>query len=157
MINSFEYGDIRYVDGLTGILKYYEALIQRGGLTARGGEVRSLKLGLILDLLKAMGIPEGHKSGLTSAVLRGWNMNCRNKSTGQVEEELRMISISISALQRELVRAKSQWGPKARLRLDTAVLVALPLMPTDLKSDEVGTIQDLLRRTMNCLKAKMDG
>lgn len=112
MINSFEYGDIRYVDGLTGILKYYEALIQRGGLTARGGEVRSLKLGLILDLLKAMGIPEGHKSGLTSAVLRGWNMNCRNKSTGQVEEELRTISISISALQRELVRAKSQWGPR---------------------------------------------
>ncbi|UEC40237.1 MAG: hypothetical protein METHSR3v1_1030003 [Methanothrix sp.] len=37
------------------------------------------------------------------------------------------------------------------------MLVALPLMPTDLKSDEVGKIQDLLRRTMNCLKAKMEG
>lgn len=153
MINSFEYGDIRYVDGLTGILKYYEALIQRGGLTARGGEVRSLKLGLILDLLKAMGIPEGHKSGLTSAVLRGWNMNCRNKSTGQVEEELQTISISIIALQRELAKAKSQWGPKARQRLDRAVLVALPLMPSDLKGEEAGKVQDLLRRTMSCLMA----
>ena len=84
-------------------------------------------------------------------------MNCRNRSIVQVEEELQAISISINALQNELAAAKNQWGPKARLRLDTAVLVALPLMPTDLKSDEVGTIQDLLRRTMNCLKAKMDG
>ena len=157
MINAIGYGDIRYVDSLSGLLKYYEALMQRGGLVAKAGEVRSLKLGLILDLLKAVGIPEGHKSGLISAVLRGWDMNCRNRSIVQVEEELQAISISINALQNELAAAKSQWGPKARLRLDTAVLVALPLMPTDLKSDEVGKIQDLLRRTMNCLKAKMDG
>ena len=156
MINAIGYGDVRYVDSLTGLLKYYEALMQRGGLVARGGEVRSLKLGLILDLLKAVGIPEGHKAGLASAVLKGWDMNCRNRTMGQVEEEMRAILVSIEALQNELARAKSQWGPKARLRLDTAVLVALPLMPNDLKSDEVGKIQDLLRRTMNCLTAKMD-
>ena len=156
MINAIGYGDIRYVDSLTGLLKYYEALMQRGGLVARAGEVRSLKLGLILDLLKTVGIPEGHKTGLVSAVLRGWDMNCRNKSIGQVEEEMRAILVSIEALQNELARAKSQWGPKARLGLDTAVLVALPLMPTDLKSDEVSKIQDLLRRTMNCLTAKVD-
>ena len=157
MINSVGYGDMRYVDGLTGLLKYYEALMQRGGLAARAGEVRSLKLGLILDLLKAVGIPEGHKAGLVSAVLRGWDMNCRNRSIAQVEEELQTISISIKALQHELAKAKSQWGPKARLRLDTAVLLALPMMPTDLKSDEVGTIEDLLRRTMSGLTAKTDG
>ena len=89
MINAIGYCDMRYVDSLSGLLKYYEALMQRGGLVARAGEVRSLKLGLILDLLKAVGIPEGHKSGLISAVLRGWDMNCRNKSIGQVEEEHR--------------------------------------------------------------------
>ena len=157
MINSIGYGDMRYVDGLMGLLKYYEALMQRGGLAARAGEVRSLKLGFILDLLKAVDIPEGHKAGLVSAILRGWDMSCRNKSISQVEEELQTISISIKALQHELRRAKDQWGPKARLRLDTAVLVALPLIPTDLKNDEVGAIQDLLRRTMNCLTIKTDG
>lgn len=73
-----------------------------------------------------------------------------------MEEEMRAILVSIEALQNELARAKSQWGPKARQRLDTAVLVALPLMPTDLKSEEVSKIQDLLRRTMNCLTAKVD-
>ncbi len=156
MINAIGYGDIRYVDSLTGLLKYYEALMQRGGLVARAGEVRSLKLGLILDLLKTVGIPEGHKTGLISAVLRGWDMNCRNRSIGQMEEEMRAILVSIEALQNELARAKSQWGPKARQRLDTAVLVALPLMPTDLKSEEVIKIQELLRRTMNCLTAKVD-
>ena len=157
MINAIGYTDMRYVDSLTGLLKYYEALMQRGGLVARAGEVRSLKLGLILDLLKAVGIPEGHKAGLVSAVLRGWDMNCRNRSIGQVEEEMRAILVSIEALQNELARAKSQWGPKARLRLDTAVLVALPLMPTDLKNDDVSKIQDLLHRTMNCLTTKVDG
>lgn len=157
MINAIGYTDMRYVDSLTGLLKYYEALMQRGGLVARAGEVRSLKLGLILDLLKAVEIPEGHRTGLVSAVLRGWDMNCGNRSIRQVEEELRAILVSIEALQNELMRAKSQWGPKARLRLDTAVLVALPLMPTDLKNDDVSKIQDLLHRTMNCLTTKVDG
>lgn len=156
MINAIGYGDVRYVDSLTGLLKYYEALMQRSGLVARAGEVRSLKLGLILDLLKTVGIPENQKTGLVSAILRGWDMNCRNRSTGHVEEELRAISLSINALQNELAKAKNQWGPMARLKLDTAVLVALPLMPTDLKSDELGKIQDLLCRTLNCLTAKMD-
>lgn len=156
MINAIGYKDMRYVDSLTGLLKYYEALMQRSGLAARAGEVRSLKLGLILDLLKTVGIPESHKAGLTSAVLKSWDMNCRNRSMGQVEEELRAISLSINALQNELTKAKSQWGPMARLKLDTAVLVALPLMPSDLKSDEVGKIQNLLYRSLNCLTSKMD-
>jgi len=35
MINAIGYCDIRYVDSLSGLLKYYEALMQRGGLVAR--------------------------------------------------------------------------------------------------------------------------
>lgn len=158
MMNAIIYGDMRYVDSLTGLLKYYESLMQRGGLVARAGEVRSLKLGLILDLLKTVGIPESHKTGLVSAVLKGWDMNCSNKNIVQVEEELRSVLLSINNLENELAKARRQWGqPKARLKLDIAVMVALPLMPTDLKSDEVGKIQDLLCRTMNYLIAKMDG
>ncbi len=30
MINAIGYGDMRYVDSLSGLLKYYEALMQRG-------------------------------------------------------------------------------------------------------------------------------
>lgn len=158
MINAIIYGDMRYVDSLNGLLKYYESLMQRGGLVDRAGEVKSLKLGLILDLLKTVGIPESHKTGLVSAVLKGWDMNCSNKSIAQVEEELRSVLLSINNLENELAKARCQWGrPKARLKLDTAVMFALPLMPTDLKSDEVGKIQDLLCRTMNYLIAKIDG
>lgn len=153
MLNVVSY-DLRYIDNLIGLLKYYEAIMNRSGLGARAGEVRSLKLGLILDLLKMVGIPENYKSGLTSALLKGWDMKCRDRSIIQVEQELRTVLLSIYSLENELARARSQWGPKARLRLDATVLVSLPLLPTDIKSNDIAGIHDLLARTMEYLSAK---
>jgi len=50
--------DSRKGECLLGLLGYYEAILERKGLVARIGEIRSLKLGLILDLLKMVSIAE---------------------------------------------------------------------------------------------------
>jgi len=50
--------DSRKGESLLGLLGYYEVILERKGLVARIGEIRSLKLGLILDLLKMVNIAE---------------------------------------------------------------------------------------------------
>jgi hypothetical protein len=39
-------------ESLLGLMGYYETILERKGLETRIGEITSLKLGLILDLLK---------------------------------------------------------------------------------------------------------
>ena len=80
MINAIGCGDSRYVENLLGLLEYYEAMMERSGLVARAGEVRSLKLGYILDLLKVVNIPDNLKANLGSAVLSAWEMKCIDRT-----------------------------------------------------------------------------
>ena len=48
----------RRVGHLLNLLEYYESILERNGLVSRWGDVKSLKLGLILDLLKTIDLSE---------------------------------------------------------------------------------------------------
>ena len=157
MINAVGYEDPRYIENLLGLLEYYEAILERSGLVARAGEVRSLKLGFILDLLKAVTIPEDLKANLGSAVLGAWDMKCIDKTPEYGEKELEAMRCSIAAVRNEVMRAGDHYGPMTSIKLDVAVMFALPLMPSDLREDEVPGIYDLLARVMDGFAARMEG
>ncbi len=157
MINAVGCEDPRYTENLLGLLEYYEAIMERDGLVARAGEVRSLKLGLILDLLKMVNIPDDLKANLVSAVLRAWDMKCKDKTLEQCEEVLKSMRGSIAAVRNEVKRVSHRGNPVTTINLDTAVMFALPLMPSDLKEDEVPGIHDLFSRVMAGFAARTEG
>jgi hypothetical protein len=72
--------DSRKGENLLGLLRYYELILKRKGLAARMGEIRSLKLGLILDLLTKVSIAEELKAKLVSSIVSAWEMNGNDKT-----------------------------------------------------------------------------
>jgi hypothetical protein len=138
----------RKSESLIGLLGYYEVILERKGLVARIGEIRSLKLGLTLDLLKLVNIAEDLKANLITSVLSGWEMNGNDKMLLQGEEEIKTMRSSIAAVREKAQAVLHNCSPINLLQLDATVMFALPLMPHDLKNDDVPRIRDLLNQVM---------
>jgi hypothetical protein len=134
MLEAIGYEDSRKSESLLGLLGYYEAILDRKGLVARIGEIRSLKLGLTLDLLKVVNIAEDLKANLISSVLSSWEMNSNDKMLVHGEEEIKTMRSSIAAVREKAQMVLHNCSPINSMQLDVTVMFALPLMPHDLKT-----------------------
>lgn len=135
-------------ESLLGLMGYYEAVLERNGLVTRIGEIRSLKLGLILDLLKMVNIAEDLKTNLITSVVNAWEMNGSDKMLVHGEEEIKTMQDSIAAVRKNAQMALHNCSPISMRQLDATVMFALPLVPRDLKNDDVPKIQDMLKNIM---------
>ena len=140
--------DSRKGESLLGLLGYYEAILERNGLVTRIGEIRSLKLGLILDLLKMVNTAEDLKANLIASLVSAWEMNGNNEMSLQGEEEMKTMRSSIAAVRKNAQLVLHNCNPINLMQLDVMVMFALPLMPHDLKKDDVPKIRDLLNQVM---------
>jgi hypothetical protein len=154
MFDAIGCEDSRKGKSLLGLLGYYEAMLERKGLVDRIGEIRSIKLGLILDLLKMINIAEELRAKLISSVVSAWEMNCNDKTLEQGEEEINTMRSSISAVRKSAQTALHNCSPINLMQLDVTVMFALPLMPQDLKNDDVPKIRDLLNQIMENFVAR---
>ncbi len=148
---------LRTGDNLIGYLEYYEAIFEREALVTREGEFRSCKLGLTIELLKVIGIPEDLKTELISAVIDAWRMEAPEKTVLQREDELKMLLHTIKAVKSAANWAKEHPSPVIRQQLDVAVMFSLPLMSSDLRSDKVSEVHCLLCQVMDYYAAIIDG
>jgi hypothetical protein len=148
MLEAIGCEDSRKGESLLGLLGYYEAILERKGLVARIGEIRSLKLGLILDILKTVNIAEDLKANLISSVVSAWEMDCNGKTIEEGEEEIKTMRSCIATVRKNAQMALYNYNPINLMQLDVAVMFALPLMLRDLKYDEVPKIRDLLNQAM---------
>ena len=156
MIEAIGCEDSRKSESLLGLLGYYEAILDRKGLVARIGELRSLKLGLTLDLLKMVNIAEDLKANLIFSVLSSWEMNGNDKRLVQGEEEIKTMRSSIAAVREKAQMVLHNCSPINLMQLDVTVMCALPLMPHDLKKDDVQKICDLLNQVMEGFSARKE-
>ena len=156
MLEAIGYEDSRKSESLLGLLGYYEAILDRKGLVARIGEIRSLKLGLTLDLLKVVNIAEDLKANLISSVLSSWEMNRNDKMLVHGEEEIKTMRSSIAAVREKAQMVSHNCSPSNSMQLDVTVMLALPLMPHDLKRDDVPKICDLLNQVMEDFSARKE-
>jgi hypothetical protein len=156
MIEAIGCEDSRRSESLLGLLGYYEAILDRKGLEARIGEIRSLKLGLTLDLLKMVNIAEDLKANLINSVLNGWEMNGNDKRLVQGEEEIKTMRSSIAAVQEKAQMVLHNCSSINLTQLDVTVMCALPLMPHDLKNDDDPKIRDLLNQVMEGFSARKE-
>ncbi|MDD2834572.1 MAG: hypothetical protein PHY05_00325 [Methanothrix sp.] len=140
--------DSRKGENLLGLLGYYEAILERKGLMTRIGEIRSLKLGLILDLLKAVNIPEELKSNLITSMVSAWEMNCNDKTSEEGRDEIKIMGSCIEIVRKNAQMTLHNCNPINTMQLDVAVMFALPLMIRDLRNDDVPKIHDLLNQVM---------
>lgn len=140
-----------------GHLEYYEAIFEREGLVTREGEFRSDKLGLTLELLRIMSIPEGLKTELMSAVIDAWRLEAPEKTFGQRKKELKMLLQSIRAVKSAAIWAKENPSPMIEQQLDVAVMFALPLTSSDLVPEDVSRVRGLLCQVMDHYAAAIDG
>ena len=136
-------------EDLLGVLEYYEAVLRRNGLVNREGEFRSIKLGLILDLLKIVNIPDNLRSELISAVISSWRMSPLAKTLTQTDEELRKMLHIIEAVRNKVRGTILHPGFRDAMQLDVQIMFVLPIMPSDINIEDVPRIHDLLSQVMN--------
>jgi hypothetical protein len=148
VFEAIGYEDSRKGESMLGLLGYYEAILERNGLVTRIGEIRSLKLGLTLDLLRMVNIGEDLKAKLISALVSAWEMKGNDDVSEEGEEEIRTMLSSIAAVRKNAQATLHNCSPKELMQLDVAVMFALPLMPHDLKNDDVPKIRDFLNQVM---------
>lgn len=129
---------------LLGQVDYYGAILGRKDLIAREGEFRSSKLGLIIDLINVLDVPEDMISKLTTAIIKAWRLDAPERSIKERSEEMSYIMHSIEAIRSTVQWCKTHPGPNTAKMLDIAVLFAIPLMPSDLISSEVRRVHDLI-------------
>ena len=144
----------RNCEDLLGVLEYYEAVLRRNGLVNREGEFRSVKLGLILDLLKVVNIPDNLRSELVSAVISSWRMSPLAKTLTQTDEELRKMLHSIEAIRTEVRGVILHPSSKDAIQLDVPIMFVLPLMPSDINTGDVPRIHNLLCQIINGLASR---
>ena len=138
-----------------GPIEYYESILRRKDLVVREAEFRNHKLGLTLELLKLIDIPENLKSELSLVIIKAWRLVAPEKTLAQREEELVLARRSLDAVRSAIRWARKHPGPMAEMQLRVAVMFALPLMPSDLRSDDVPRVHELLTQVMDYLAAKI--
>jgi hypothetical protein len=148
MMEAIGCEDSRKGESLLGLLGYYEAILERKGLETRIGEIRSLKLGLTLDLLKTIGIGEELKAKLITSVVSAWKMSGNDDMPVNGEGEMKTMRKSIASIRKNAQIAVNKCNPRDQMQLDVSVMFALPLMSSDLKNDEVPIVSDLLNEIM---------
>jgi hypothetical protein len=149
-----ENGNIEYIStgcDLLGQVDYYKAIMNRRDLIAKEGEFRIKKLGLIVDLIKAVNVPDDLKTKLTSAIIDAWRLDSPDSSAEKRDEEMSYIMRSIEAIRGTVQWLKRHPEPQAAKMLDIAVIFAIPIMTSDLYANKVRHIHDLLGQAVENL------
>jgi hypothetical protein len=148
VFESVGYEDSRKGERILGLIGYYEAIFERNGLVTRMGEIRSLRLGLTLDLLRMANIAEELKAKLISALVSGWQMKGSGNASEDGPKEIKTMTASIAAVRRNVQMILHSCSPIEPVQLDIALMYALPMMPHDLKNEDVPVVRDLLNQVM---------
>ncbi len=140
-------------------LEYYEAVFEKNGLVARESEFRSVKLGLAVELLRITGIPDNLKTEITSAIIDAWRLEAPEMTLSERERELSAILQGIKAVKgaARWSQANYNYNPMIGRQLDVAVMFALPLASSDLKTESVSKVRDLLCQVMDHYAAAIGG
>ncbi len=136
---------------LLGQVDYYRVIMNREDLIAKGGEFRIKKLGLIVDLIKAVNVPEDLKTRLASAIIDAWRLDSLDSSAEMRAEEMSYIMRSIETIRSTVRWLKMHPQPEAAKMLDLAVVFAIPMMTSDLKTNKVRQIHELLSEAVENL------
>ncbi len=141
---------------LYGLIEYYDAIFSREGLIKKECEFRSNKLSLILDLIRTAGVcdngnvydnsetSDDGESNLLSLIIDAWRLQVPEKTIKQRNYELQLILHSINGI-KEKINGLGKIGEEYNeFRLNALILSYLPIIPSDLRLEEVSRIYNLI-------------
>ena len=155
MVNIISSGCI-VSEELLGLIEYYSCILSNTELLQKECEFRSKKLGLILDFIRAIDIPESLESELTTAIIKSWRLKIPETTLILRENEQRTIMGSINSIKNVVSLMERCKAPVNSLQLNFKVLSNLPLAPSDLQPDDAPRVYNLIGRVMDCCTSFME-
>ena len=155
MINVVTSGGI-VSEELLGLTEYYSCIFSNTELLKKECEFRSKKLGLILDFIRAIEIPESLESELTTAIIRSWRLKIPETTLILREDEQRKMMRSINSIKNLVRWMERHRAPINSLQLNFRVLSNLPLAPSDLQPMDAPRIYNLISHVMDCCTSFME-
>lgn len=133
---------------LYSLIEYYDVVLKRRGLVERESEFRKNKLGLVLDLISAIDMPDDLRAELISAIIEAWRLQIPEKTLAQREKELDMLLGSIETIRVTIDYDDKSTDRSSKWRLGVMVLSNLPMAPVDFRSEDVSKIYGLISKAM---------
>ena len=140
---------------LLGLTEYYSCILSNTELLQKECEFRSKKLGLILDFIRAIEIPESLESELTTAIIKSWRLEIPETTLIHLENEQRNMMGSINCIKNVVRWMEGHKASTNSLQLNFGVLSNLPLTPSDLQPMDAPRIYNLISRVMDCCTSFM--
>ncbi|MGD0954961.1 MAG: hypothetical protein ABR985_21680 [Methanotrichaceae archaeon] len=144
MLEAIDLEHIAIGDELLGIIDYYETIFKAKDLSKKESEFRNKKLGLIMDLINTVTIPEGMLAEMRSAIIAAWRLKILGSTREKRSGEISMVFQSIERLRTAIKWAEEHPGPDIGWQLDVAVLHNISLRRLELIPIDVHRVQDLL-------------
>jgi hypothetical protein len=153
MLEAAEFADpigIRLLDSI----EYYEIVFQGINLLKNESDFRTNKLSMILEVMRAIRIPEDLETKLSSAIIAAWRLKVPGST---IEQRLEERDVILQSIRR--IKAYTRWAkghPKTGFQLDLTALIDLPLTLTDIEPAELPKVQNLLYKTKQYLSSLID-
>jgi hypothetical protein len=157
MLEAIDLEHIAIGDELLGIIDYYETIFKAKDLSKKESEFRNKKLGLIMDLINTVTIPEGMLAEMRSAIIAAWRLKILGSTREKRSGEISMVFQSIERLRTAIKWAEEHPGPDIGWQLDVAVLHNISLRRLELIPIDVHRVQDLLAQAVEYLEIMMEG
>ena len=133
---------------LLSLSEYYSSVLSKTGLVKKECEFRTNKLSLVLDFIRAIGIPEKLEKDLTSAIIDSWRLQVPERTLLEREIELKKIIGCINGIKTVVNWMEKSTAPLSLLQFNFRVLSNLPISSFDLKSEDIPRIHDLIAQAM---------
>lgn len=133
---------------LCSLIEYYDVVLKKKGLIERESEFRTNKLGLVLDLIGAIDMPDDLRMELISTIIESWRLQIPEKTLLQREKELDMLLSSIETIKITLDYDDGSIDLSSGWRYGVMVLSNLPMAPADFRSEDVSKIYGLISKAM---------
>ena len=139
------------------LIDYYGIIFRAEDLSKKEYEFRNNKLGLILDLINTVKVPEDITAELRSTIIASWRLRIPGSTREKRSREISMVLQSIERLRTAIKWAEEHLSPDIGWQLDVVALHSISLRRSDLEPKDVNKVQDLLDQAVEYLEIMRDG
>ncbi len=134
--------------GLLGLIEYYDAVLRKDSMADRESDFRASKLGLVVDLVRMIDIPEGLKVELTSAIVDAWRLQVPEVTQEQRAGERENLLKGIEGIKKYIAWSADHIEISNQKKLDLALRFIMMLEPSDFEPEAMARINGLIRKAV---------
>ena len=134
--------------GLLGLIEYYDAVLRKDSMADRESDFRASKLGLVVDLVRMIDIPEGLKVELTSAIVDAWRLQVPEVTQEQRAGERDNLLKGIEGIKKDIAWSVDHIEISNQKKLDLALRFTMMLEPSDFEPEAMARVNGLIRKAV---------